>query len=558
MLTPDAFAEKYPAKALDPSVSKVPKPPFDTFDTRPATAFPENRLDWPEPKPLPVGSICLPEFDLDFLPQSLRPWIADIQDRMQCSTDFLGVTALVALGSLIGKKVGIRPRRKDDWIEFANLWGVIVGRPGFLKSPAMAEVLKPLKWLEAKAKEKNVEVLVAYDRDKRIAELRREAVEGELKRRLKSPNESIDETRLDIKIPTKPRERRLIVQDVSYEKLGAILSDNPNGVLVFRDEIVSLLKDLSREERAPARGMYLTGWDGKQSYDFDRIGRGGVYIPSTCISLLGSTQPGVFASFLRQATEYGSLDDGLVQRFGLIAWPNQDSGWKDNDRYPDSEAKETAWNTIRLLAELEPFSIGAEKGQFDDIPFLRFDADAQGLFSEWRPELEARLRSGDLPIEHESYLAKHRKLVPALALISHLADGGTGSVSEQALQRALMIAQYAEAHAGRAFGSAAEAELEAARAILERIRTGDLKDGFTCRDVYKTHRKNLSTPDSAQAGLNLLLDHDWLVAERTGGAGRPSFRYLIRDGGHDGLDRSLQKSAKSARKASAKSTKNLF
>jgi hypothetical protein len=166
----------------------------------------------------------------------------------------------------------------------------------------MAEVLKPLKWLDAKAKEKNVEALVAYDRDKRIAELRRDAVEGELKRRLKSPNESIDETRLDIKIPTKPRERRLIMQDVSYEKLGAILSDNPNGVLVFRDEIVPLLKDLSREERAPARGMYLTGWDGKRSYDFDRIGRGGVYIPSTCISLLGSTQPGVFASFLRQAT----------------------------------------------------------------------------------------------------------------------------------------------------------------------------------------------------------------------------------------------------------------
>jgi hypothetical protein len=115
-LTPDAFAEKYPAKALDPSVSKVPKPPFYTFETRPAAAFPENRLDWPEPKPLPVGSICLPEFDLDFLPESLRPWIADIQDRMQCSTDFLGVTALVALGSLIGNKVGIRPRRKDDWI----------------------------------------------------------------------------------------------------------------------------------------------------------------------------------------------------------------------------------------------------------------------------------------------------------------------------------------------------------------------------------------------------------------------------------------------------------
>lgn len=32
-------------------------------------------------------------------------------------------------------------RRGDSWLEVANLWGVIVGRPGSLKSPAMSEAL---------------------------------------------------------------------------------------------------------------------------------------------------------------------------------------------------------------------------------------------------------------------------------------------------------------------------------------------------------------------------------------------------------------------------------
>ena len=44
-----------------------------------------------------------------------------------------------------------------------------------------------------------------------------------------------------------PAERRPILQRVC-EALGVILADNPNGTLAFRDELVSLLKTLDREE----------------------------------------------------------------------------------------------------------------------------------------------------------------------------------------------------------------------------------------------------------------------------------------------------------------------
>ena len=46
---------------------------------------------------------------------------------------------------------------------------------------------------------------------------------------------------------------------------------NPNGVLAHRDELVSLLKTLDREEFAAARGFFLTAWNGKDRYTFDRI-----------------------------------------------------------------------------------------------------------------------------------------------------------------------------------------------------------------------------------------------------------------------------------------------
>ena len=103
-----------------------------------------RHISWPQPTPLPSGLAPVRAFDLDLLPASVAPWIADISERMQCPPDFVAIPAIVALGSVLGRKIGVRPQRRTDWIEVPNLWGCIVGRPGAMKSPAMSEALKPL------------------------------------------------------------------------------------------------------------------------------------------------------------------------------------------------------------------------------------------------------------------------------------------------------------------------------------------------------------------------------------------------------------------------------
>ncbi|HWW33798.1 MAG TPA: DUF3987 domain-containing protein, partial [Xanthobacteraceae bacterium] len=110
-----------------------------------------RKNDWPKPKPLPSGLAPVEPFNLDFTPVALKPWIADVADRLQCPPDYVAVSAIVALGSVIGCRVGIRPQRNTDWIEVPNVWGGFIGRPGMLKSPAMQEALKPLHRLEAEA-----------------------------------------------------------------------------------------------------------------------------------------------------------------------------------------------------------------------------------------------------------------------------------------------------------------------------------------------------------------------------------------------------------------------
>jgi putative DNA primase/helicase len=331
--------------------------------------------------------------------------------------------------------------------------------------------------------------------------------------------------------PQEPTPVRFRTNDSTYEAIGELLIGNPAGILVERDELVSLLSHLDRDEQAVARGFYLSGWSGTQPYTFDRILRGHRHIDAVCISLLGNTQPARIGEYVRQANAGAAGGDGLMQRFGLLVWPDAPVEWKNVDEFPNAAVREAAWGVFDRLGKLDlagALALGAHKGQFDKVPFLRFDVAAHGDFLSWRTDLETRLRSGEFTPAMEGHLAKYRKLVPALALMNRLADGGEGPVNRAALLRALAFASYLESHARRVYGAGSEAETAAAKNILAHIRRGDLKDGFSARDIQRRGWSNLTDRGQIQTGLDLLTDFDWIVPEHDKPAlGRPTIRFKI-------------------------------
>jgi putative DNA primase/helicase len=254
---------------------------------------------------------------------------------------------------------------------------------------------------------------------------------------------------------------------------------------------------------------------------------------AVCVSVLGNTQPARIAEYVRRANLDGAGGDGLIQRFGLLVWPDMTPAWRNVDEYPDSDARENAWKVYKRTSEIDEstaLALGASKGQFDKFPAFRFDDAAHTDFLEWRADLERRLRSGEMSAAFEGHLAKYRKLVPALALINHIADAGSGPVTQKALLRALAFANYLESHARRVYGSACEIELEAARAILKHIRSGDLHDGFTARDIHQRGWAHLAEREYVGAGLDLLVELDHLAELPTvirPQGGRPRVTYAI-------------------------------
>lgn len=493
----------------------------------------EDASTWPEPLPLPCDLPPVPAFPSELLPDALRPWVSDIAERIQCPPEFVAVPMMVALASVIGRRICIRPQHRTDWTEAANLWGCIVGRPGAMKSPALSAALAPIERLAARARAEHAEREATDHARATEAALRAKLAEQEARKRLRQDRHA-DVAHL-LAVPediATPPARRYNTHDSSYQALAELLMQNPNGLMVVRDELVSLLDALDAEDNAEARGFYLTGWNGSAGYIVDRIGRGlGRHVDAVCLSLIGGTQPGRLAAYVRAANRGGAGDDGLLQRFGLLVWPDGVGEWRDVDRWPDSTAKRRTFDVFDRLDALTPEAAGAERdidhsGEPTGQPFLRFDPGALEAFAEWRSELESTIRAGQLSPALESHFAKYRKLVPSLALVCHLADGGYGPVTLASTLRAIGWAQYLAPHARRVYGSEPTRARQAARAILAKVQAGVLSSPFTARDIYRNQWAGLGEREAVRDALDLLTDFGHVVADVIQTGGRTTTAYI--------------------------------
>jgi len=488
------------------------------------SARPPVETEWPQPKPLPADLPEVLPFNFDCLPHTLKDWIEDIADRMQCPPDFPAVGAVIALGSLVGRKIGIRPKRYDDWLVIPNLWGGVVGRPGVMKTPALEQPLLPLRRLVAEATEKYEAAMRGHDVNTMLHSQKVKLAEKRVAAHLKKGDEQAARAEATATLKKEGEEplcRRYETNDPTIERLGVLLKENPTGLLLFRDELVGFLRGLDREGHESDRAVYLELWNGTGSFTSDRIQRGTISTPAV-LSLLGGIQPDLLTSYVREAVRGGEGADGLLQRIQLFVWPDVSKSWSNIDRWPDAEAKNRAFEVFKYLDDLKPEAVGADTSS--GIPFLRFAHDAQVAFDSWRAELEKKLRSD---LEHpafEAHLSKYRKLVPALALLIHLANRDVGPVSLDALKKAFLWARYLEAHARRIYSAVLRPDTAAARELAKHLERGDLPARFTLRESYRKGWAGLSDKEDAEAATEILLEMGWirLIADNGRVCGRPA------------------------------------
>jgi Protein of unknown function (DUF3987)/Transglycosylase SLT domain len=131
-----------------------------------------------------------------------------------------------------------------------------------------------------------------------------------------------------------------------------ILGENPNGILVFRDELISLLLDLDKEEKCNARSFFMSAWNGDSGYTFDRIIRGTCHIEHACLSLMGAATPSRISRYIANVEKTGMGGDGLIQRFGFMIWPDIRPEWINVDKAPNRDAREAAFAAFDRLDKI--------------------------------------------------------------------------------------------------------------------------------------------------------------------------------------------------------------
>lgn len=494
----------------------------------------------PEPQPIRDELLPVAPLYIEMIPVPIRDWIVDNATRMHSPIEYTAVAALVVIASLVGARIGLRPKRRDDWTVVGNLWGGILGRPGAMKSPALKEAMKPLRKIEAKAKE-------AREREGQLFEQKAlliEAKSNHAKQALKiaQKNGDPDETLMALAIQAaefeglkQPPERRYILNDPTIEKLGEVLMDNPIGVLLFRDELMGWFRALEKSGHEQDRAFYLEGFNGNSPFTFDRIARGTQHIPNVCLSILGGIQPGPLASYFKDAFGGKSEDDGLLSRFQLLVYPDDPGTWVNVDEWPDRAAKERAYAIFERLDDLDPTQIGAEFDDFSGQPYLRFAADAQEFFDGWRGDLEnIKLRSPDADPQFVSHLAKYRSLMPKLALLFHLielVDGSAeGPVSLESAQLAAAWCDLLESHARRIYDGFGDPAATAARKLAERVRKGEVASPFAVHDIVQKSWSGLTETKTVWLAIERLESLGWVYREVIPGfetKGRPRTKVHI-------------------------------
>ncbi len=388
----------------------------------------------------------LPKITPDMLPISISGWVKDVCERIESPFEIGAVTALTLIGNLIGNKVGIRPKAKDNWTVVPNLWGMIIGKPSIKKTPVYGELYKAVSRLEVEATKQNEEALKDYEIEFEVYKAKiKEAKKEDNLEKLKALEE-----------PKKPSKTRYATSDGTIEAIADIISGNPNGLLITRDELSGFLKMMDKAGKEGDRAFYLEGWNGTSSFSVDRIMRGSTYIPKLTLGVLGNIQPSIIKEYVYEAVQGGKAD-GFLQRFQLSVFVDAIEQ-KGVDRYPNKEQRDIFYSIVESIAKAEYFK-GSQTDEFDDTSFYRFKDDAQVIFNDWYIS-NAKEAQTAFNEAMEGHLSKYPSFVASLALIFHICDIATDkegkfnySIGKENIVKALKLVEVFKAHAERLYST---------------------------------------------------------------------------------------------------------
>lgn len=295
---------------------------------------------WPKPGN-PFSRTVPMAFPIDVLPKSIADYVIDQSSRMGADVGMLAMFSLVCCASAITDEIKIQPKINDpSWQESARLWVAAVGNPSIKKTPSLNAVAIPVWNQDEKWRKEEQKFRRKFELEKKIYSKKETAY-----------IKAVAEDKTDVVEPVPPESpeiHRAVVDDITVEALGNILSNTKKGVLLHADELSGFFggMDAYRERGVNKdRAHYLQLYNGGDRR-IDRVSRGSILVSNWGASIIGGIQPGPMARIAKNMN-----DDGLLQRFNVFIASDSVEG---HNVTRDQDAFNKYSELIRGLYEIIP------------------------------------------------------------------------------------------------------------------------------------------------------------------------------------------------------------
>ncbi|WP_417463045.1 YfjI family protein [Kordiimonas sp.] len=462
----------------------------------------------------------------DVLAPRLAQWVEDAAEAKGAPPDYVFAALLAVAGATIGNTRWVSPWK--GWNEPPVIWSMCIGLPSAGKSPAIDAALQPLRKAERPLRDAAEAERKAWAEKAELAKLAestwKEAAKGAIK-----AGDTPPEKPQEADAGQAPHIPRLVVNDGTIERLGAILARQPRGTLQMRDELAGWLDGMLRYSGGGSdRPFWLEAFGGR-GFTVERMGREPLTIDRLTIGVLGGIQPDRLKTLL-----FKSDDDGLLARF-LPIWPDPAPL-----RRPRTWADELLME--RALERLLSLDMVTDDQDETRPWFIPFAEDARGLMDDFRSAV--RDWEGEAEGLMLSFIGKLPGLAARLSLVQGYLDWAAGEAEEpheitasEFGRAAHLVEAYFLPMARRAYADAATPKADRAARRLVGIIQEQGWQSFTARDVMRLDRQELGSKKDVDPALSALEDGECIrpvEAPPNPQGGRPQRLYAVNPTLHRG------------------------
>lgn len=318
-------------------------------------------------------------FPLEIFPVELHHYIRELTERLHIPRSFVGLFMMASGGAAIGSYYLAEAHTQRT---YPAIWACAVGETSSGKTFCMDRLFEVFE---------NIDMDMAGDNQ---ADYRSRTDAGQM------ANNDADYDDYE--------EKTIIFKKGTFPAfLQKALKSNPKGVILWKEEIITLMAEFMKKNNEDFEPFLLEAWSAKRPYKYDKVSmRRALIIPRTFTTLIGTTQPAMVKRIFAQDRDF----TGFTYRMLFALDKENKTLVPDIDFEPDLEAYSRYENMVRKL--YYELTVGLFGIKAEESKVVKCSRKAVELLDKWKRlhKQKADNLKDDDAVNRETYKGAFGKL----------------------------------------------------------------------------------------------------------------------------------------------------